>query len=165
MKTALLSICLITSASFAGVTAFLFEATIEGSQEVPPTPSPATGWMTGVYDSVANTFSFEWEITDELIGAPASPGAHIHFGAAGVNGGVVFGFNNPDGTWPLAGSAVWSGLSALNVDRLFDGNLYINFHTTEYPGGEVRGQITLVPAPAAAGLLGLCGLIAARRRR
>lgn len=163
MKTTLLAIGLITSSSFAGIS--LFEATINGDQEVPSTPSPATGWMLGEYDSVANTFSFEWAITDELIGDPASPGSHIHRAPAGSNGGVVFGFNNPDGTWPLAGSAVWSDLSVENVDDLFAGNLYINFHTTEYPGGEVRGQITLVPAPAAAGLLGLCGLVAARRRR
>lgn len=158
----------IAASAFAAATAsadlFQFTASPSGDQEVPPSGSPATGTMTGVYDDVANTFSFEWSVMD-LLGTPASPGSHIHNAPAGSNGPIVFGFNNPDGSWPLMGSATWSGLSPDEVQALFDGNLYINFHTDQFAPGELRGQITLVPAPGALALVGVGGLAALRRRR
>ncbi|MFG0305241.1 MAG: CHRD domain-containing protein [Phycisphaerales bacterium JB040] len=151
------------AAGLAGADITDFTASISGASEVPPAETPATGNLTGQYDSDLNTFSFSWSITDNLIGAPASPGAHLHMGGPDENGPIVFGFNEPDGTWALSGSAVWSGLSAGEVDALFSGNIYVNFHTSEFPGGEVRGQ--LVPAPGAVPVAGVSLLLAARRRR
>ncbi len=147
----------------ASAAEFVFFANLSGLNEVPANNSPAIGFMAGVYDDVANTFSFSWVITDNLIGTPASPGAHIHNAPAGSNGPVVFGFANPDGSWALDGSAVWSGLSQDNVDALFAGNLYLNFHTTAFPGGEVRGQI--LPTPGVLAMAGAGLAFAARRRR
>lgn len=142
---------------------FQFTATIDGIQN--GTGSPTTGTLTGEYDDVANSFAFDWALTDDLLGEPASPGSHIHNAPAGSNGPIVFGFNNPDGTWPLEGSAVWENMPGAMVDELFAGNLYVNFHTTQFPSGEVRGQILLVPTPAAGlALLGLGGLALTRRR-
>ena len=43
------------------------------------------------------------------------------------------------------------------------GKAYLNIHTSAFPGGEIRGF--LVPAPGAAAMLGLSGLVALRRRR
>lgn len=142
-----------------------FTAVINGLQEVPANGSPTTGTLTGSYNSGTNSFSFSWDLTDNLIGDPSSPGAHIHNAPAGSNGPVLFGFNNPDGTWPLSGSAMWTGLSTSQVDDLFAGNMYINFHTTEFAGGEVRGQIFVVPTPGSAGILAGAALLGLRRRR
>jgi len=152
--------------SAASAQQFFFDAVIDGSQEVPAVDTPATGTLTGVYDTMANTFSFSWSITDNLIGMPASPGAHIHMAPAGSNGPVIFDFANPDGTWPLEGMATWSNLSEMQVDALFNGGLYVNFHTTTFPPGEVRGQITLIPTPgpAAFAVLGLGAALTRRRR-
>lgn len=142
-----------------------FTATINAAQQVPANDSPATGFMTGTYDSVANTFSFSWEISDMLMGMPSSAGAHIHLGAAGTNGPVLFAFNNPDGTWALSGSDTWTDLTQDDVSALFSGELYLNFHTTAFPGGEVRGQIFAIPTPGSAGILAGVGLMGLRRRR
>lgn len=159
MRTALLVSIVAASGATAGVTSF--QAVIDN--DLSGTPSPAAGMLTGEYDDVANTFSFSYEISDELIGTPAAPGAHLHNAPAGSNGPIVFAFAT--GEWDLSGAFVWSGLTAGQVDELFAGNIYANFHTTDYPGGEVRGQITVVPAPAGLGLLGLAGLGVTRRRR
>jgi hypothetical protein len=115
--------------------------------------------------------------------------AHIHGGAGpGSNAGVVWGFfgnpdndNNPDqfmltpfavgvgGTitsiWDAPeGNAGQTLTSQLN--NLFNGLCYINFHTNQNPGGEIRGQI--VPEPSTIVLLGV-GVAAAagiwKRRR
>jgi hypothetical protein len=144
---------------------FHFEANLSGLEQNPPVITPATGMVWAQYDDVANTLDVSWQITDNLIGAPSAPGAHLHMGAVGTNGPVVFGFNAPDGTWDLMGSAQWTDLSTEHVDALFGGNLYANFHTDAFPGGEVRGQVLLVPAPGAAGVVGLMGLAGAARRR
>lgn len=155
-------VALVGIATLASAETTDFYAHIDGVQS--GTGSPALGELNGTYDSVANSFSFTWNISDDLIGNPASPGSHIHRAPLGSNGPIVFGFNNPDGTWPLNGSATWTGLSDTNVADLFAGNFYVNFHTSQFPSGEVRGQIFVVPAPGSAALL-LIGAAARRRRR
>ncbi len=159
IATSACALCLMTGPALAAE--FFFTADISGLNEVPANGSPATGLLTGTYDDVANEFSFDWSITDNLLGDPTA--AHIHNAPAGVNGGVVFPFS--PGAFPLVGSDTWSGLSAGQVSELFAGNMYANFHTTAFPGGEIRGQIELIPAPGAAGLLALAGFGVARRRR
>lgn len=136
-----------------------------GSQQVSPSGSPALGSLSGEYDSNENTFSFSWVISDDLIGTPSSPGAHLHNAEAGVGGPIVYAFNEPDGTWDLSGSDVWSGLTQSQVDELFAGNIYANFHTDQFPAGEVRGQISQVPAPSALAAIGLAAAATGRRRR
>ncbi len=49
---------------------------------------------------------------------------------------------------------------ALQLENVLNGRTYINFHTTQFPGGEIRGTIVSVPEPSAVALAGI-GLIAA----
>jgi len=115
--------------------------------------------------------------------------AHIHAAAPpGVNAGVRWGFfgapdndNNPDnlvvtpfatgvgGTftsvWDLpegnGGTTLAAQLPNLRADLA-----YINFHTVQFSGGEIRGQIIRVPdGGATAALLGLAFLGMAGVRR
>jgi CHRD domain len=118
--------------------------------------------------------------------------AHIHAAAPpGTNTGVVFGFfgapfndNNPNNflQTPFATgvggtfSSIWNTpegnattLTA-QIPNLLAGLAYINFHTMQFGGGEIRGQITVVPGPiVGAGLPGLIlaggGLLGWWRRR
>lgn len=114
--------------------------------------------------------------------------AHIHAGPTvtfGVNGPVVFGFfgapfndNNPN---DVSVTPFVSGVGGVFVSKwdlsegqnttltaqlpnILAGRSYINFHTAQFPGGEIRGQILTVPDSGSAvvllalGLLSLVGL-------
>jgi hypothetical protein len=116
--------------------------------------------------------------------------AHIHALAPGApltaNGGVVWGFfGTPfNNTMPNEGTvtpfatgvggvftAVWNApegnagttLTA-QLTNLFNGRLYINFHTPEFPGGEIRGALEPIPEPGTLTLLGL-GLLGLARHQ
>ncbi|EHR73250.1 PEP-CTERM putative exosortase interaction domain-containing protein [Burkholderiales bacterium JOSHI_001] len=65
-----------------------------------------------------------------------------------------------------------SGGTALGAENrlmsnLASGQAYFNIHTTTFGGGEIRAFVTAVPEPGtyALMLLGLAGVVAARRRR
>lgn len=117
--------------------------------------------------------------------------AHIHVGAGpGVNAPVRWGFfgspdndNNPDNlvVTPFATGVGGTFTSVWNVDEgnagttltsnlpaILDGLSYINFHTTQFGGGEIRGQIVFVPEPTSLIALGIgaagLGLLGLRRR-
>lgn len=110
-----------------------YEATLEGSQEVPPNPSPATGSATISIDTDANTLTYTIMYSG-LVGAETA--AHIHgFAAAGANAGVQHPLpagSPKNGVWNYAEGDEASILAGLT---------YINIHTSDYPGGEIRGQI------------------------
>jgi hypothetical protein len=117
------------------------------------------------------------DINDNLIAA------HIHAPAPpGTNASVRWGFfgapfndNNPNdfvlvpfssgvgGTF----SGKWDAPEgngttlAAQLPSILAGLSYINFHTTQFTGGEIRGQILKVPEPSAFILFGI-GLLALR---
>ncbi|HUR81840.1 MAG TPA: IPTL-CTERM sorting domain-containing protein [Thermoanaerobaculia bacterium] len=109
---------------------FVFD--LRGSQEVPPVPSTHTGGCMGVLNQGAATFSVT--CVHDVAGATVM---HIHQGAAGTNGVVLFDLGNPAS--PV--TATWTGMTAQNISDLLAGNLYINIHTSGRPSGEIRGQI------------------------
>src|SRR5690606_1325895 len=75
---------------------------------------------------------------------------HLHAVARrGVNAGVALPFSVSGGT---SGTFTASGtLSAGNLQALLDGLTYINIHTGQHPGGEIRGQVDTVPGSGGSG--------------
>ena len=115
--------------------------------------------------------------------------AHIHAGPTPLpTQGVVWGFfgmpfndNNPNDVviTPFATgvgftiSGKWDAPEgngttlAAQIPNILAGRAYINFHTTQFGGGEIRGDITAVPEPSTMALLGLgvLGFATVGRRR
>ncbi len=122
------------------LTALPFSAELSGANEVPANESTASGTATFHYNVKTMELRYEIAIAD-IDNVTAS---HIHNGPAGVNGpvlhllfsaatGGVFGPGNP-----ISGTVT---LSEEEQTLLMNQGLYVNVHSTEFPGGEIRGQI------------------------
>ncbi len=109
-----------------------FKAILKGSSEVPSNPSMAIGSSTLKYNRSTKTF------TDVTTYSGLTPVAgHIHKGAVGIAGPVIFPFT--DLTSPITlNSPV---LTDDQVTALLKDSMYVNLHTKEYPAGEIRGQL------------------------
>jgi len=166
----------------------LFTANLNAANENPATASAGTGFATVTIDTVAQTMEVNVTFQNLTSGVTA---AHIHCCVApggnvgvatttptftgfpsGVTSGTydnVFdmtqaGSYNPafvtaNGSLSNAEAVLFAGIAA--------GNAYLNIHTTNFGGGEIRGFLSpQVPEPATLGLVGLtlAGLLAFRRR-
>jgi hypothetical protein len=101
------------------------------------------------------------------LSAPATAG-HIHGPAApGSNAPVLFPFagvpNATSGNIPEQTFAI----TPTQVAQLFGGLFYVNIHSSNFPGGEIRGQLVQTPEPATLTLLmtGIAGVGTVVRKR
>ncbi len=119
-----------------------FTANLSSDQEVPAIDGDASGSGTFTLNAQETTLSFS--VTVSGLSGPVT-GAHFHEGPAGTAGPIVFDITAtveelPDGT--VTASGTWD-VNAADVVALLDGEIYINFHTAQNPGGEARGQLEL----------------------
>jgi hypothetical protein len=160
---------------------FTFEAVLSGANQAPPVASTATG--KAVVTFVSSTDTLDYSVTFSGLASP-STGAHIHFGASGTNGPVIFEFMNPSLTSATSGSyrGVLTAADLLasapnDINTFADalsaieaGDTYVNIHDAVFASGEIRGQLQAVPEPTSLlltglGLVALCGYTVRARRR
>ncbi|HWR16712.1 MAG TPA: CHRD domain-containing protein [Terriglobales bacterium] len=171
---------------------FLYYADLTGAAESPSNASAGTGSTLVTYDSVAHTLRVEIQWSGLSSGTTAS---HIHCCVAnpfdttlnapvatqvprfvGFPTGVTSG--SYDHLFDLTDAASWnatfitanggsvSGAESALAAGMAAGKAYLNIHTTNYPGGEIRGFLAPAPEPASMAIFGsmLAGLIAVRRK-
>lgn len=128
-----------------------YRAHLSGDSEVPPVATNAQGEAIFQLNGDGTALAFKLNAANiENVRA-----AHIHMGVEGVNGGVVaFLYGGPtipgrfqgtlaqgtitsaDLIGPLAGASLADLISLIEA-----GQTYVNVHTDQNPGGEIRGQI------------------------
>jgi hypothetical protein len=120
------------------------------ANEVPPVGNAESGGRGAAQITVTGTTA---DVYFQLAGFPGDTriqGAHIHPGAAGVNGPVILGTPITAATAvPLSNGQVEYRIFGLPVDATLRQNLmnnpagfYFNVHSPLNPGGFARGQLT-----------------------
>lgn len=114
--------------------------TLSGANEVPAVVSSATGTTTGTYNQTTKILT----VSTTLVGITPTAG-HIHTQAVPTNatksGGVTFNFGTT-----LNSPVTYTTTIPLTVAQetdLFNGIMYVNFHTPANPGGEIRGNLSV----------------------
>jgi hypothetical protein len=113
---------------------------LSGANEVPPVSTAA---MASGVISVNPDMTVAGSITTTGVAATM---AHIHQGAVAKNGPVLIGLvKEGDNVWRVPAGARFTE----EQYRAFKaGELYVNVHSAEHKGGEVRAQLTATPMPA-----------------
>jgi CHRD domain len=106
---------------------------LTGDQEVPAVASAATGAGTIV---IKNDKSVSGSIKTSGIDGTV---AHIHLAEPGKNGPPIITLNKTaENTWSVPEG---SKLTDEQYKSFKDGNLYVNVHSAEHKGGEIRTQL------------------------
>ena len=130
-----------------------FTAHLSADNEVPVNGSQAQGQVIFHLSKDGTEMSYKLIVANiENVRA-----AHIHCAAEGVNGPVVVGLYGTPTTGVSNGVLAEGTITDANVnalacigsvkslaavlDLIRSGNAYVNVHTTQLPGGEIRGQL------------------------
>ena len=106
---------------------------LSGSQEVPPVTSTGSGKGT---ITIKDDKTVSGSVTTTGVTGTM---AHIHNAAAGKNGPVVIPLSKSgDDGWAVPAGVK---LTDAQYKAFKDGDLYVNVHTAQHQGGEIRGQL------------------------
>jgi len=187
MKTTILALAtvLFGTSAFAGVITY---TAVLGNFENPPTGSPGTGFATVTIDNVLNTMLVDVTFSGLTSG---NTNAHIHCcitvpGNAGVATVTPTFTGFPTGAtsgtynhlFDLTQTTSWNpafitanggtpaSAEAVLLAGLAANQTYLNIHTTNFGGGEIRGFLVEAPEPGTFLLAGavLAGFLIRRRK-
>ena len=148
---ALAGLFVLATATQAQAQTVNFTAALHGGNEVPGVLTGAVGTGTVSVNLATQVVTYRIDVYNMPVGTTAS---HFHVGAPGVAGPVVVNFTVVAGIsndFAISGTAsatdlVARGAQGINswedfLQALMLGNVYMNVHSTNNPGGEIRGQV------------------------
>jgi hypothetical protein len=108
---------------------------LETSQVVPPAGTDAKGACVATIDDEDLHLVCRQDVEHPTA-------AHIHSGATGTNGGVIVNLGLFVDLGSLDDGTIFATIPRDSLgDEIFDGSLYVQVHSEEFPGGELRGQM------------------------
>jgi hypothetical protein len=128
------------SGGSSNATACVFTAQLRAENETPPTTSTATG-HTQIKIRNDSTLEFSTDISNP--DAETFVAAHVHNAPVGVAGAIVVplfsGSTSDTHIVQDAAVPIDPGLAAAICADPAD--YYVNYHTTQFPAGAIRGQL------------------------
>ncbi|WP_310391697.1 CHRD domain-containing protein [Hymenobacter sp.] len=114
-------------------------ASLTGDQQNPAVTTPATGL--GIFTLSQNQEKLKFRVAFAGLSSALTM-AHFHTGAVGANGSVVVNLLPFRSGNVIEGEITpTTGLTPAFLTSLAQGQIYINIHTANNPGGEIRGQL------------------------
>lgn len=116
----------------------VFHAKLRGSAEQPAGDTNGKGSASVVVDGRKVCLAIVFADLDRV------QAAHIHRGARGVNGPIVVDpeFSPTSGAAGALGECVTVAANVARAIRRNPGGYYANVHTTAFPAGAIRGQLS-----------------------
>ena len=114
-----------------------FEIALTGEAESPTGDPVATGTSTVRLRAGQGQVCFQLAV-DNL---PPAVAAHIHQGVAGSSGNVVVPLTTPNAAGKSSGCAT-AARNLVAAILAAPASFYVNVHTSEFPAGAIRGQLT-----------------------
>lgn len=138
MKRLLVLVLFVSAVSAQGAT---LSAVLTPNYEVPPTTSSGFGSAIVDVDRAESDVTVTVNVAN--LGA-AITGAHIHKAPFGTNGNIVLNFISGGANFT---SGKLTGTYAVPPELAADlianpSSYYVNVHTTQFPGGAIRGQLS-----------------------
>lgn len=114
-----------------------FRVPLSGADQVPAVTTKGKG--TAYLSWNAATRVVTWHIVYSGLSSPATM-SHFHNGAKGANGPVVIWLTKKGAAVksPINGKVT---LTPAQAQQFEAGDWYINVHSKDHPGGEIRGQV------------------------
>ena len=123
----------------------LFETRLSGHNEALPIMTTASGSVSASLSGNELTVSGTFEGLSSKIAEEIAGGAHLHAGFAGENGGILYPLNVTVSDDSLSGAFLAEDnvfmLSDEETALLRGRQVYINIHSDNFNGGELRGQL------------------------
>jgi hypothetical protein len=149
------SALLVQAGAASAQNSVIVRATLNGGEE---TPTPVLSGAVATAEVAVDTVNQEIAVQMRVFNLPTgSTASHIHIAPRGVTGPVVIDFPIGRGltgdftlNFRLHDGAVFHARPEIGINTFADalqaivgGQAYVNIHTTTFPGGEIRGQLSV----------------------